>query len=164
MDAVEDRVERRPEGLILTLVGNFLVGGLLAELLAVVGDAVAGLFFELLEDLVERGVGDVERHRGSFDRLLGDAIADFAGDAREPNLHLLRHLVVWFGEEIDERFARRGLLVLEAELDQLLLGGVPIGGVGGVELFDQLLNLRGGGGLVGGLEGQGVKAASSIAA
>ena len=34
---------------------------------------------------------------------------------------------------------------LRSELDELLLGGVAIGSVGGVELFDEFLDLRGGG-------------------
>jgi hypothetical protein len=111
----------------------------LAELLAMVGDAVAGLLFDGLEHILERGFLEVEREPRRIEGLLSEALANLSGNATQPGLHLLRHAVVRLGELIEERVAGLGA-ALEAELDEFLLGRFAIGGGVGVELLDELFD------------------------
>ena len=122
---------------------TLLLRRLLAELLAVVDDAIAGLLLELGEHVGQRRVVHVERHAASASTICSrEPRLHLAANPRQPRRHFLRHVLAGRRQQREKRLAAVGSR-REPQLDERLLRRVALGRVAVVELRDELLDLAG---------------------
>ena len=136
-------IDRRPKWFVFEFdVDASVFGvGLVALLLAVVDEFVAGLLFDgrdhVFERHVLRGERDRRGRRGRFCRTIFDLLAN----AREPLADRDRHLIVFFRQSLQEVIGLGGRR--SRKVQQLLLRRVALGGLVVVQLADRAADLAG---------------------